>query len=553
MQTIKVCKSTEAKHACLTDMFPSEVLAQYGVSVAATPEEADVIIASWMHELSPMVQKFGKTKRYLLWNSEPIWMAMEGSHTYPPIVYLTPDNLGQAVPVHVMTVSTRDVFTDNYFFFRCQAEEVEKTLAEKPVFDGKNRKVVAVVTYRNSPQFAYHFNDNFYSINNERCRVALDGYITGMVDIYGTGWPGGIAKGESRADALESKPALLKPYHFNLCSENTIVPNYVTEKIWESVANGCLPIYHAGKGHSVYADFPENSFIDVCDFKDTASLWEYVRKITPAEFYRRFQLCYDALQWALVRVNGERGKKALTNFRERLEIAVRPETKQLRSRLRFYALPTPDWRRILGKARPVILDVGANDGASSYVFHQTFPEGQIFSFEPDQRALERFRHRLVTVPSFTGHCRVFACAVGNIDGKVEFHQSGGKNPKTDMLKGDWDLSGSLCQPKEHLEKYPWCNFDNTVSVDCIRLDSWSKEIHKGLIDLIWADVQGAEGMMIEGARETLKRTRFLYTEYYNSEMYTGQLNLRQILELLPDFEVLADYGSDVLLVNKTLS
>ena len=36
-------------------------------------------------------------------------------------------------------------------------------------------------------------------------------------------------------------------------------------------------------------------------------------------------------------------------------------------------------------------------------------------------------------------------------------------------------------------------------------------------------------------------------------MYEGQLNLKQILELLPDFEVLADYKSDVLLVNKKLS
>jgi hypothetical protein len=46
------------------------------------------------------------------------------------------------------------------------------------------------------------------------------------------------------------------------------------------------------------------------------------------------------------------------------------------------------------------------------------------------------------------------------------------------------------------------------------------------IDFIWADVQGAEEDLILGGLDTLrKRTKYLFTEYNNSEMYEGQINL----------------------------
>ena len=41
------------------------------------------------------------------------------------------------------------------------------------------------------------------------------------------------------------------------------------------------------------------------------------------------------------------------------------------------------------------------------------------------------------------------------------------------------------------------------------------------IDLIWADVQGAEADLIEGGTEALRRTRYFYTEYNNQELIRG--------------------------------
>ena len=78
------------------------------------------------------------------------------------------------------------------------------------------------------------------------------------------------------------------------------------------------------------------------------------------------------------------------------------------------------------------------------------------------------------------------------------------------------------------------------------------------VDLLWADVQGAEVDLIEGGRETLARTSYLYTEYSNAELYAGQINLEEILARLPGWRVVQNFPTtedyaDVLLENTRLA
>ena len=83
----------------------------------------------------------------------------------------------------------------------------------------------------------------------------------------------------------------------------------------------------------------------------------------------------------------------------------------------------------------------------------------------------------------------------------------------------------------------------------MRLDYWTALNKIGNIDFIWADVQGAEEDLILGGRQTLKRTRFFYTEYYDNECYAGQINLDKIYDLVNQFLILKKYKNDVLLEN----
>ena len=143
---------------------------------------------------------------------------------------------------------------------------------------------------------------------------------------------------------------------------------------------------------------------------------------------------------------------------------------------------------------------------------------------------------------------LFEIAIGSHNGTATFHMSGLKTEQPGRT--DWFDSGSLRKPKRHLEVYPWVSFDRTLEVTVQTLDSWTASQNMDRIDFIWADIQGAEVDLIKGATESLKRTRYLYTEYNDQELYEGQVGLDEIGRMLPDFRLRKRYSEDVLLENK---
>ena len=92
-------------------------------------------------------------------------------------------------------------------------------------------------------------------------------------------------------------------------------------------------------------------------------------------------------------------------------------------------------------------------------------------------------------------------------------------------------------------------------VETITFDSLVEkcELTGQIIDFVWADIQGAEIDLINGGAKSFSKTRYFYTEYNGSELYEGcTTSLSQITDLLPDFEILYDFGGDVLLKNSKL-
>ncbi|WP_439373314.1 FkbM family methyltransferase [Bradyrhizobium sp. DASA03120] len=201
---------------------------------------------------------------------------------------------------------------------------------------------------------------------------------------------------------------------------------------------------------------------------------------------------------------------------------------------------------LLGNPSPVILDIGCNDGTDTKRFLELCPEARFYCFEPDPRAVARFKKK---IPPDLDNVSLFEIAISDRNGQIEFHPS-----NADAEVKEWDLSGSIRRPKNHLTEYEWVRFDQPISVETRRLDDWSSETNVNKLDLIWMDVQGAESDVIAGGRRTLSNTRFIYTEYSDRELYEGQLSLQAILELLPSFEVVRLYPraveGDVLLRNR---
>jgi FkbM family methyltransferase len=206
-------------------------------------------------------------------------------------------------------------------------------------------------------------------------------------------------------------------------------------------------------------------------------------------------------------------------------------------------------QKLIGVDATTILEIGAHHGDHTVALMQTFPRATVHSFEPDPRAFAVHR-KMVNSP----RSKLYQMAIGGINGRADFHMSNGLPPgQTELLKKNypegWDQSGSLRTPKGHLEKYPWCKFTRKISVEVRTLDTWASKHVPGPIDFIWADMQGAEGDLATAGPNAIARTRFLYCEYSNEELYEGEPSLAKLLELMPTFEVVYRLPGDVLLRN----
>lgn len=206
------------------------------------------------------------------------------------------------------------------------------------------------------------------------------------------------------------------------------------------------------------------------------------------------------------------------------------------------AITVREIKYLVGKPNPVIIEVGANIGQTTLEFLKELPEATIYCFEPDPRAIAAFKKN---VNSLNVH--LIECAVGNENGTIMFHQSSGVEEYA-----DWNQSGSIRKPKDHTKIWPKVTFDHSLEVPIIRLDDWAKSLEIPLIDFIWADTQGAESDLILGGLETLKRVRYLYTEYGFQELYDGQASLKDIDDLLPEFSISRIFDWDALFENIAL-
>jgi hypothetical protein len=77
-----------------------------------------------------------------------------------------------------------------------------------------------------------------------------------------------------------------------LCFENTASPNYVTEKIWDSIRSYSLPIYY-GKGTNIYDLLSSDSFIDYALFESPQQLFSFIMNISDEEYINRMNNCID--------------------------------------------------------------------------------------------------------------------------------------------------------------------------------------------------------------------------------------------------------------------
>ena len=207
-------------------------------------------------------------------------------------------------------------------------------------------------------------------------------------------------------------------------------------------------------------------------------------------------------------------------------------------------LAAEEIRDLVGDS-PFIVEVGCNDGRDTKRFLEVMPQSHVVCFDPEPRALDHFLCR--GNPRVTYHSE----AVSHKTERRTFYRSGGIPDCTDK-KEPWFQSGAIVKPTGHMERSPEITFKEKMDVQCRPLDFYWDE-YQAPIDFLWCDAQGSEARVILGGQKTLMQTRYAIFEYYEVEQYERGANLRTLLCMLPEFDLVAVYGEEnALFKNRSL-
>jgi hypothetical protein len=130
-------------------------------------------------------------------------------------------------------------------------------------------------------------------------------------DMFGEGWGKRVFRGVLRPlnkvalfrkifyqppscykGSVASKFLTLANYRFSLCFENVRGTNgYISEKIFDSMFSGCVPIYLGADDINIYV--PANTFIDMRDFDSFRDLENFIRLMEPAQYCRYLDAIAD--------------------------------------------------------------------------------------------------------------------------------------------------------------------------------------------------------------------------------------------------------------------
>ena len=232
-------------------------------------------------------------------------------------------SLGQP-PMHMMNVYTHDVFTSNYSNSQWA---INRPLPHKKLSDCPmpgTARCVGLMGYVESAPWIIRGVD--CDLNHLRVKLLMEGHQRGMFHVYGRNWPTGISQEDSRSGSWANrKQELLANYDICMGLENTTFDHYCTEKIWQAIDGGCLPIYY-GKGNRIYDTFPQDSFLDAAEFSDVESLLDYIQQMPQREYWERYNTCIDVNNWVLANIDFA-AEKAVCYQRtaERMEAILKNE------------------------------------------------------------------------------------------------------------------------------------------------------------------------------------------------------------------------------------
>lgn len=146
------------------------------------------------------------------------------------------------------------------------------------------------------------------------------------------------------------------------------------------------------------------------------------------------------------------------------------------------------------------IDVGANDGSWSNVLYRYTSPKKFLVIEPTPELFEQVKMKFHQDAKAKLEC----CAIASASGHAEF-QVTEHNHNSSLLRAVGTHRGF--------------GVKKTISVPTRRLDDLTSEFPR--VDLLKIDTQGTELDVLEGARQTLSKTRAVFTEANFQHQYEG--------------------------------
>jgi FkbM family methyltransferase len=180
-----------------------------------------------------------------------------------------------------------------------------------------------------------------------------------------------------------------------------------------------------------------------------------------------------------------------------------------------------DLGRLIRQHRPeCFLDIGSHVGATIARVLETH-QVPIHGFEPTPKSFEALQKRFGEEQRVSIH----NIALSNQTGTMEFFFNNNEqtNSLLDNAKGN---NESLANHTSHTGK---------TAVKTMRLDDWIAETGINDSIIIKSDVQGAEGLLLEGGTDTFKnKVSAFYSEAQIAPMYEGQIDFFEMNKRLTE-------------------
>jgi hypothetical protein len=202
---------------------------------------------------------------------------------------VSPENMDpQLHKLFPIIFTSHDELVDDIKFYKVCVPQMRQ-FPEFPQVHFDQRKLLVNISMN---KFSNH-KDELYSVRRDAIKYFEQAHPDNF-DLYGLKWNQPSTLKErllpwlsrsyiSYRGAVKNKWEVMPNYRFSICYENVRdVPGYVTEKIFDSMRCGCVPIYWGASNINDYVD--SDAFIDRRKFKTNAELDNFITNMTEYEY-----------------------------------------------------------------------------------------------------------------------------------------------------------------------------------------------------------------------------------------------------------------------------